>query len=449
MITFLYYTDKNNERHVGLPPVNPSWTHHQSANLDRNDYWTETYTPSEFKDGFVFKTIDEIPPGEKYVIYVDYYQGTTTNFQSDFTFVDWRHPRAVFPMPTRIWEDSANGLVHWVFEHSSEAYLFHDPIVVQNFDIFKAAFNVRDPKNITLISGIECNGKYGQVAKDECAQHGYNIITGYGFWGHRHRWLKDDLVGNNYVQTKIKNICNNRASKYKSVCYARIPRCNKMLAVAYIMHEGLDKESLFSLGVNNHGDMSPNYRYDNNERLTNKDILKLKDKDLLEVYKKIESSNELIFPHIREPNVKDLTGNLAQVISAEHGYESYFQLSNETMMADGKYPFLTEKSYKPFYMLQPFVMNGPRGCVQVLKERGFDVFEKYIDHSYDSILDNTKRWEKALTEFKRLHNLSHDQWNIMLREMLEGLLHNNHHVSRLPPRLVANELFPILIRFSY
>ena len=86
MITFLYYTDKNNERHVGLPPVNPSWTHHQSANLDRNDHWTETYTPSEFKDGFVFKTIDEIPPGEKYVIYVDYYQGTTTNFQSDFTF---------------------------------------------------------------------------------------------------------------------------------------------------------------------------------------------------------------------------------------------------------------------------------------------------------------------------------------------------------------------------
>ena len=445
MITFLIYKDNNGKRHAGLPPLDNSWVTNKTANIDISLFrWIDKFIPKAYEDSYNLKTIDEIPPGEKYVIYLHYYESLTVEFEFDFTFHNPNNSRVSFPMPKRIWEDSGKGLVHWVFDHSPETTLLHH---VDSFDDFKAAFNIRDAKNMTMISGIESNGKYGHMVKEECKEHGYNVITGYGFFGPWHllgAWTSSE--NNRYVRTKIKNIFNNVPSKYKSLCYARVPRHNKMLATAYIFHHGLDKESLFSLGVN----INDKLRYDNPERKTDIDILKLSDKDLIKVYQNLEASTEVIYPHIKEPDLDLLIDNPVQVISKEHGYQSYFQLTNETIIGDyTRYPFITEKSYKPFIMFQPFVMNGSLGCVQVLKERGFDVFEKWIDHSYDSIIDNTERWEKALAEFKRLHKLSHDQWNIMQREMLEGLIHNNNHATRLPPRLIATQLFAILIRFYH
>ena len=54
--------------------------------------------------------------------------------------------------------------------------------------------------------------------------------------------------------------------------------------------------------------------------------------------------------------------------------------------------FLTEKTYKCIKYGQPFVIVGPPGSIQCLRDRGYRVFDHVIDHSYDNIHDNTKRW---------------------------------------------------------
>jgi hypothetical protein len=47
--------------------------------------------------------------------------------------------------------------------------------------------------------------------------------------------------------------------------------------------------------------------------------------------------------------------------------------------------FLTEKTYKPILNLSPFVIQGCMGHTEFLKEKGFSVFDKYIDLDYDKV----------------------------------------------------------------
>jgi len=47
--------------------------------------------------------------------------------------------------------------------------------------------------------------------------------------------------------------------------------------------------------------------------------------------------------------------------------------------------FLTEKTYKPILNLSPFVIQGCTGHIEFLKEKGFSVFDKYIDLDYDKV----------------------------------------------------------------
>ena len=72
--------------------------------------------------------------------------------------------------------------------------------------------------------------------------------------------------------------------------------------------------------------------------------------------------------------------------------------------------FLTEKTFKPIKNSQPFVIIGAPGSVAQLKKLGYRTFDHVIDHSYDSVVNNTQRWDTACKEVERLattdlHNL--------------------------------------------
>ena len=85
----------------------------------------------------------------------------------------------------------------------------------------------------------------------------------------------------------------------------------------------------------------------------------------------------------------DLGLNQADIINAQQSMHNYFHIVTETMSQDnGSSPiyqptFLTEKSYKPFMMLQPFIAYGSKDNLLSLQHKGFDVFDKWIDISYD------------------------------------------------------------------
>ena len=56
--------------------------------------------------------------------------------------------------------------------------------------------------------------------------------------------------------------------------------------------------------------------------------------------------------------------------------------------------FLTEKTFKPIKHGQMFMIAGPAGSLQQLRDMGYKTFDSVLDNSYDRIEDNTKRWVK-------------------------------------------------------
>ncbi len=91
--------------------------------------------------------------------------------------------------------------------------------------------------------------------------------------------------------------------------------------------------------------------------------------------------------------------------------------------------FITEKSLKPFYLLQFPIIFGYSGIIQYFRDKGFDMFDDIIDHSYDK-LDSNQCSEKAdaiVTELERLCDLD---WKTIQTENKDRLKHNQNLLNK-------------------
>jgi hypothetical protein len=107
----------------------------------------------------------------------------------------------------------------------------------------------------------------------------------------------------------------------------------------------------------------------------------------------------------------------------QHFSQSYCHVVLETHFdADqSNGAFLTEKTFKPIKHGQPFVIVGAPGSLQALRDLGYRTFDHVIDNSYDLELDNTLRWQKALTAIMQISQQDPDAW---LHQCLDDLCHN-------------------------
>lgn len=65
---------------------------------------------------------------------------------------------------------------------------------------------------------------------------------------------------------------------------------------------------------------------------------------------------------------------------------------------------VSEKTYKPIAFYHPFVILGPKGILQSLRNLGFETFENLFDESYDTESDWYRRLDcliKNVSEFKK------------------------------------------------
>ena len=98
--------------------------------------------------------------------------------------------------------------------------------------------------------------------------------------------------------------------------------------------------------------------------------------------------------------------------------DSYFSIVAETNYYDDKPGrFLSEKVFKPVIMKHPFILVSNPHSLKLFRELGYKTFSPFIDESYDSIEDNSKRLLAIVDEIKRLSYLTPSQ----LSEFLQGL----------------------------
>ena len=152
-------------------------------------------------------------------------------------------------------------------------------------------------------------------------------------------------------------------------------------------------------------------------------------------------------------NIMPLTSNLT--IDTEHGmgqmsadfdhsvYEmwqsSFFHIVTETVFYYDKL-HLTEKVFKPIVARRPFMLCAAPGNLAYLKRYGFKTFNRWIDESYDTELDNDLRIKKIVTEVKRISDLSSEDKKKMYNEMSEVLEYNFNHFFKDFKEIVVNEL---------
>lgn len=108
----------------------------------------------------------------------------------------------------------------------------------------------------------------------------------------------------------------------------------------------------------------------------------------------------------------DSQHNDHSIVETAHYTNSYCNIVLETHFdADQSGgAFLTEKTFKAIKHGQPFVIVGPAGSLATLRSLGYRTFDRHIDNTYDSITDNTERWQRIVETIQAIHNQDMYKW---------------------------------------
>lgn len=116
-------------------------------------------------------------------------------------------------------------------------------------------------------------------------------------------------------------------------------------------------------------------------------------------------------------------------------YDDYFfELVIETMpdFVDNKmHLYITEKSWKPFFSMNPQIILGNVHTLKALRNAGFETFEDIFDESYDTERDVYIRQKKIINEINRISALSKREIENMYKKVIPKLKHNRFHFETL------------------
>jgi len=113
-------------------------------------------------------------------------------------------------------------------------------------------------------------------------------------------------------------------------------------------------------------------------------------------------------------------------------------VSETTVVQNNSTVFISEKTYKPISFYHPFMILGPPGILNALKDQGFETFENLFDESYDietnwfkrldCLVHNVKQFVKqpydSVTQQKIAHNHAHFfNMQIITKKIVDEIIH--------------------------
>ena len=136
-------------------------------------------------------------------------------------------------------------------------------------------------------------------------------------------------------------------------------------------------------------------------------------------------SFELNMPY-KCDELNDHEHNNHKLINHDFYQNAYFNLVVETHF-DNDTIFLTEKTFKPILNLQPFIIIGNPGSLDLLKKMGYKTFEDVIKETYDEQLDYRDRMSELIKMSYDLCHLS-DKHHMRIQHIIADTLeHNQRH----------------------
>jgi len=188
------------------------------------------------------------------------------------------------------------------------------------------------------------------------------------------------------------------------LCFNNVPRWHRTKLVTELVHNDLLKDGLVSLRHNEPGH-SDQLGLDKSHPVATD---WLKNNLPLHIDEGAERLRHIAFP---DNNDTQLHMNTQLSIVTETIYQSDNEEprdSTSDYLRGGV--FFTEKTYKPFWFKQAFMVIAVPGLLKYLKGIGWQTFEPYIDESYDNETDDDKRMQMVINELKRLNSFTDDEW---------------------------------------
>ena len=96
----------------------------------------------------------------------------------------------------------------------------------------------------------------------------------------------------------------------------------------------------------------------------------------------------------------------------------------ETHQRPSEEIFLSEKTYRPFYTAQPFIIFGNPGTLRVLKEMGYKTFDKFWDESYDEDVSIAERLKRLFDTMIKIAETPMEELNSYMEDFEPILRHN-------------------------
>jgi len=219
-----------------------------------------------------------------------------------------------------------------------------------------------------------------------------------------------------------------RNRKFKGICKNRVMRDQRPVLCYLIRQYNLDNFINYSMGmVTEHGPHDKlNFTFKHFTKLMhNISISWGFDIDSF-THDIISNGEQKLFFDKQDLNVNLATTGVTKSLLNDH-LDSYFEIIVETNYRQNTI-FHSEKTFKAIYWLQPFVSVAEQHSIKTLREMGYDVFDDYIDHSYDNIADYKERMFAVMSEIKRLCKLSEDEWKDIYKKIGSRLIKNQEKV---------------------
>ena len=148
-------------------------------------------------------------------------------------------------------------------------------------------------------------------------------------------------------------------------------------------------------------------------------------------------------PSIRLPLTIDNGSGYAaqshQIDLWEQANNSLVHIVTETVY-QGQRQHLTEKSFKPIVLQQPFIIQSCRGSLEYLRRYGFRTFGEFWDESYDEADDKVRTYEIGKL-LESLHNMSQKEKTTLQTAVNSTVEHNyNWFYSQEFEKLLWDEL---------
>lgn len=228
---------------------------------------------------------------------------------------------------------------------------------------------------------------------------------------------------------QIDNIKNKIRRKYNATFYNRTVRYHRVIAMAAFYQRNALDNLLWSWGGDQTGILDG---LRNNERHRYLMIDSKLGKDYKQSVDEILDWGDM---QVGRPSKEDMTVNLAYVINDNHIKETYYQIINETWVTDNLATnFLSEKSFKPFMLGQPFIQNGDAKNIKYLKLHNYHTFDNIFDQSYNHISDSTERLHKLIDVVLDTNDMWQTDGPDILFNNLDRIQHNYENLLKAPER---------------